>query len=190
MKNNTWVIKGLVLGAVFFIAVLLVKPVGVSTQFSVLSGILHSALQDSVIVEDSESASGYSSTNKYYNKDGGKIAKSIQNPWNYDFVFVLFIPVGGFLAYRLGNKKHTNGETSTIQNSSLPVKDTIKQYALAFIGGFILLYGARMAGGCTSGHMMSGMMQGSISGYIFAAAVFAIAIPTAFIMNKISKGRL
>ncbi|WP_300643307.1 YeeE/YedE thiosulfate transporter family protein [uncultured Helicobacter sp.] len=27
------------------------------------------------------------------------------------------------------------------------------------LGGFLLLYGARMAGGCTSGHMMSGIMQ-------------------------------
>ena len=32
---------------------------------------------------------------------------------------------------------------------------------------------------------MSGMMQGSVSGYVFAAAVFATAIPTAIIVKKI-----
>ncbi|MDU1312276.1 MULTISPECIES: hypothetical protein [Clostridium] len=44
-----------------------------------------------------------------------------------------------------------------------------------------------MADGCTSGHMMSGMMQGSISGYVFAISVFATAIPTAIIVKKIKK---
>jgi hypothetical protein len=28
-----------------------------------------------------------------------------------------------------------------------------------FFGGFILLYGAKMAGGCTGGHILSGSMQ-------------------------------
>ncbi len=56
---------------------------------------------------------------------------------------------------------------------------------LPFIGGILLLFGARMAGGCTSGHMMSGMMQSSVSGYVFAASVFIVAIPTALIITKI-----
>ncbi len=190
MKNNGWIYKGLTLGVVFFIAILLVKPVGVSTQFSVLSGIIHSALQDSVIVEDSENASGYSSTNAYYDKDDGKIARAIQNPWNYDFVFVIFIPIGGFIGYTVVKKKRDKSEHETNKGSSLSFKSALMHYGLSFLGGFILLYGARMAGGCTSGHMMSGMMQGSISGYIFAASVFAIAIPTAFLVNSISKRRV
>lgn len=36
-----WIKKALALGGVFFLAILLVKPIGVSTQFSVLSGIFH-----------------------------------------------------------------------------------------------------------------------------------------------------
>jgi len=32
--------------------------------------------------------------------------------------------------------------------------------------------------------MMSGMMQTSISGYLFALAAFAIAVPTAIIIYK------
>ena len=49
-----------------------------------------------------------------------------------------------------------------------------KRYVAAFAGGFVVLYGARLAGGCTSGHMMSGMMQTALSGYIFAAGVLAV----------------
>jgi len=59
-----------------------------------------------------------------------------------------------------------------------------KRYAAVFISGFVVLYGARLAGGCTSGHMMSGMMQTAVSGYIFTAAAFAAAVTTALIMFK------
>ena len=59
-----------------------------------------------------------------------------------------------------------------------------KRYLVAFVGGFIVLYGARLAGGCTSGHMMSGMMQTSLSGYIFAAGAFATAIPVALMTYR------
>ena len=31
---------------------------------------------------------------------------------------------------------------------------------------------------------MSGIMQGSISGYLFAAAVFSVAIPTAVLVHR------
>ena len=55
---------------------------------------------------------------------------------------------------------------------------------MAFLGGFIVLYGARLAGGCTSGHMMSGMMQTAVSGYVFAAGAFAAALPVAIMMYK------
>jgi hypothetical protein len=43
----------------------------------------------------------------------------------------------------------------------------------AFFGGFILIFGARMAGGCTSGHVISGGMQLAFSSLLFALFVFA-----------------
>lgn len=58
------------------------------------------------------------------------------------------------------------------------------RYAMAFVGGFVVLYGARLAGGCTSGHMMSGMMQTALSGYVFAAGAFLAAIPTAMLIYR------
>jgi uncharacterized membrane protein YedE/YeeE len=60
----------------------------------------------------------------------------------------------------------------------------ILRYSLAFIGGVLILWGARLAGGCTSGHMMSGIMQTAMSGYVFAIAVFLAAIPTAILLYK------
>ena len=49
----------------------------------------------------------------------------------------------------------------------------------AFAGGFLILFGARLAGGCTSGHVLSGVSQLAISGMVFAAGVFASGIVVA-----------
>ncbi len=43
--------------------------------------------------------------------------------------------------------------------------------AWALVGGFVLIFGARMAGGCTSGHILSGGMQLAVSSLLFMAFV-------------------
>jgi uncharacterized protein len=48
-----------------------------------------------------------------------------------------------------------------------------KRLIYAFTGGFLLLFGARLAGGCTSGHIISGGMQLSFSSLLFAVFTFA-----------------
>lgn len=187
MKTNDWIKKAVAMGAIFFFAVLLVKPIGVSTQFSVLSGIFHSALDADVITENPERKTGYESANAYYDKGDGKLAQSIQNPWNYDFVFVLAIPAGAYLAYALSGKRRSRmsdvGDPEPAERVP-EQKGFFRQYLPSFCGGFIILFGARMADGCTSGHMMSGIMQGSVSGYLFAAAAFAVAIPLAVWLGR------
>lgn len=193
-KNQKWIKHGLILGLAFFLAIFLVKPIGVSTQFSVASGMLHTLIDPSVIEEDSTRDSGYRSSNAYYDKDEGKLAANIKNPINYDFIFVLAIPLGAFIGYLLFDKKKKLDTKSNAQLEQIPgipsQKQSTKTYLPGFISGFLIVYGARMADGCTSGHMMSGIMQGSISGFIFMISVFALAIPTAlFIGNKaLAKG--
>lgn len=192
MKKNKWIVGALLLGLSFFISAYIVKPIGVSTQFSVLSGIIHSSIDKDVIKEDSERKSGYISTNEYYDKSEGSLAKSIKNPFNYDFIFVLAIPLGSYAGYLLLRRKEyiskedDEDEENNIENTcQIENKGFIRTYMPSFLGGALLLFAARMADGCTSGHMMSGMMQGSFSGYVFAIAVFATAIPTAIIVKKI-----
>lgn len=48
----------------------------------------------------------------------------------------------------------------------------------SFIGGALLLFGARMAGGCTSGHILSGGMQLALSSLLFAGVVFLAFLTT------------
>lgn len=54
----------------------------------------------------------------------------------------------------------------------------------SFIGGFLLITGARMAGGCTSGHIISGGMQLALSSWIFAAVVFGSFLLTGRLFYK------
>jgi hypothetical protein len=56
-----------------------------------------------------------------------------------------------------------------------------KRYTVAFIGGFIMLVGARIADGCTSGHGLSGMAQLSVGSTVAVAAMFAGGIATAML---------
>ena len=52
--------------------------------------------------------------------------------------------------------------------------------SLTFLGGAVLLFGARLAGGCTSGHSLSGGLQLAVSSWIFTASMFAAGVATAF----------
>ncbi|HCY40577.1 MAG TPA: transporter [Prolixibacteraceae bacterium] len=59
-----------------------------------------------------------------------------------------------------------------------------KRIIWAFVGGFIMLIGARMAGGCTSGHVISGGMQIAASSLLFGAFVFAGLLITGKLFYK------
>jgi hypothetical protein len=184
-KQWNWKVSGAALGFAFLLAVVLVKPIGVSTQFVILNGIVWDLFSSEVVVEDVKAPTGYSSTNPYLNKSGGKYAKSIANPLNYSFVFVFSMFLGGFLAYRLQAAKTDKKKliAPEVWRSKFGSSSS-KRYLVTFVGGVLVLFGARLAGGCTSGHMMSGMMQTSLSGYLFAMGAFGLAVPVAILMYK------
>lgn len=55
---------------------------------------------------------------------------------------------------------------------------------VAFLGGFVMLIGARIAGGCTSGHGISGIAQLSVGSMLAVAAMFAGGILTARVITR------
>ena len=178
-----WFKGGILLGLVFLLTVLLVKPIGVSTQFVILDGVIWNLFSRDLIQENADSKSGFSSRNAYLNKGGGKYAKSVANPLNYSFIFVLSMILGTFLSAR------TKGPNPTALDRVAPEiwrqrfgEQSAKRHVATFIGGMVVLFGARLAGGCTSGHMMSGIMQTSVSGYLFALGAFLAAVPVAMII--------
>ncbi|KAK4040740.1 hypothetical protein C8A01DRAFT_35209 [Parachaetomium inaequale] len=53
-----------------------------------------------------------------------------------------------------------------------PVTEVAISPARSALGGFMIVFGSRMAGGCTSGHGISGLSLMSISSFLTAAATF------------------
>jgi hypothetical protein len=59
---------------------------------------------------------------------------------------------------------------------------TAWRFAAAFGGGALMMFGARLAQGCTSGHGISGALQLAVSSWLFIAVMFAVAVGTAFLL--------
>ena len=100
-------------------------------------------------------------------------------PWfEWQFALVLMLPVGAWLASRMSKSSFTEHVPELWKWRF--GESRAKRYAFAFLGGAILLFGARLAGGCTSGHGISGSLQLAVSSWTFVAATFAGGIASAF----------
>ena len=59
-----------------------------------------------------------------------------------------------------------------------------KRMVAAFVGGALAMYGARMAGGCTSGNGISQGLQLAVVGWTFLAVMFVSGLATTFILFR------
>jgi uncharacterized protein len=59
-----------------------------------------------------------------------------------------------------------------------------KRMGAAFFGGALMMFGARMAQGCTSGHGISGALQFAVSSWLFLPVMFAAAVLTALTLYR------
>lgn len=59
----------------------------------------------------------------------------------------------------------------------------------SFIAGFMLIFGARLAGGCNAGHILSGGSQLAVSGIVFAVVALGTGMITGrfFYKKKVRK---
>lgn len=156
-----WWAGGLGIGVVLILAVALVQPIGVSTQYVVLDGVLLHQILPEVAAQSPYLVS---------TADGWTLL-------NYEFFFVIGIPIGAFLASLATKRFSTRLVPVEWAHRFGPIPG--RRLVWSFIGGFILLFGARFGGGCTSGHMISGVSQLAVSSLIFSAALFVSAIMTA-----------
>ncbi len=166
----SWKVAGVMVGLLLILATALVKPLGVSTQYVVTDGvILHSA------------APALAESNEYLSKYGDK------DDWGigYGWMLVIGMFIGGGIS-ALVTRRFRNRDKQSLPSmwSSEFGESTPKRLLHAFVGGGLLLFGARLAGGCTSGHVISGISQLTIGSFIFGIAVFASGILTARILYR------
>ena len=93
--------------------------------------------------------------------------------WDFSVAFMTGIPLGAFLSayFALGLKIEVVPDLWRARFGG----SIVKRMCAAFVGGAIMMFGARLAGGCTSGHGLSGTMQLSVSSWLFIIALAASA---------------
>ena len=97
----------------------------------------------------------------------------------WEFVFVVSAIVGGAIAAVTGGE-FANEWLPTMWKARFG--DSIALRAvIAFGGGILMAFGARLAGGCTSGHGISGTLQLNVASWITVVCFFiggiAVAMP-------------
>lgn len=139
-------------------------PIGISTSVSALSGeCLRPFLGDAGV-----------SANPYWKK----------TPWKIDYgaLFVLGTFLGAGVSALAGGSFRT-GMVPAVWKQAFGGA-VWKRGVGAFVGGALVMFGARLAGGCTSGHGISGSLQLALSSWVFFGALFASGILTARLLFR------
>jgi uncharacterized membrane protein YedE/YeeE len=158
-----WWGGGLALAGVLLLAVALAKPLGVSTQYvRAVGGVCELA------------SPGAGTENAYFR------AEKVQ--FGYEEMVVLGILPGAFLASLLAGRLRRRGAVPEPWRSRFGPSIPLRLVG-AFVGGVLLLFGARLAGGCTSGHVLSGVSQMAASSLVFAVAAFGAGVVAARLLH-------
>jgi len=140
------------------------KPIGASSFYATLAGFIGKLV-----------AKRHTESLAYFKTNPPRI--------DWSLLFVTSIIVGGFIA------AWTGGE---IRNEWLHPMwvdrfgDSIALRGLiGFAGGVLMAFGARLAGGCTSGHGISGTLQLNVGSWLTAICMFTAGIATAMLLYTV-----
>jgi hypothetical protein len=109
----------------------------------------------------------------------GKVSDYFKKDWkerSWSLIFLLGLIVGGFIAINylstnttinlnpktiedLANLGFTNAGSSFVPNEIFSIENmlTLKGFSILLIAGILIGFGTRYAGGCTSGHAITGL---------------------------------
>jgi hypothetical protein len=160
-----WVpyLAGLGIGVLSWVVFAVVAtPIGVTTALSQLAGGVTSLAVGREAVE----------ANAYWT----------QHPFRLDYggLFLLGILLGAFASALSSRSFHLDRIPAVWKERFGTSRG--KRYVVAFAGGMVAMYGARMAGGCTSGNGISQGLQLAVVGWTFLAAMFVSGAVTALLL--------
>ena len=151
-----WWLGGLLLGLIMVLAVGLKKPLGVSTQFVIVESIgLHQVAPE-------------------YAENHPVLKTEKYTKLGYGFWLDVGLFAGALIA-AIAVRRWKLRATTIWWQASHGSKIWARLLA-GFIGGFLILLGARMAHGCTSGQFASGWAQLSFSVVPFTIGMFVAGI--------------
>ena len=131
------------------------KYLGASTTFVRAAGLL-----------ESTGAGEHVENNTYYQSENVRV--------DWQFMVVVGILIGACAA-SMTDRSFKVESVPPIWSNRFGNKVVVRATG-AFLGGIVAMFGARLAGGCPSGHGLSGLMQLSISGFIAMASFFGAGI--------------
>lgn len=139
------------------------KCLGASTTFVRAAGLIEKTV-----------AKDHVANNPYFQ------SKKVKIDWQ--FMLVVGILIGAFAASMI-DKSFKVESVPPIWSDRFGNQLAVRAIG-AFLGGILAMFGARLAGGCPSGHGLSGLMQLSISGFIAMAGFFGAGILIAHLVYK------
>lgn len=142
------------------------KPIGITTAFEHTAALAQKAADPQV-----------EQTNEYFPAK----AKEGRSPRiGFEWMLVLGVFLGAMLSsYFSGDRPRTTVPDLWHQRFG---GGAAKRYIFAFLGGAVMMFGARLAQGCTSGHGISGTLQLALSSWAFIILAFLVGTATAFLM--------
>lgn len=168
IRTMHWLPSGLLLGGLLLVAVYAMTPLGVSTQYSRAVGGVCSLV-----------APAAAEANPYF--------QNVKLSFGYSEMVVIGIPLGA-LAVAVLLRRRTSEAVPDPWRARFGPSRALR-FSAAFVGGFLLLFGARLAGGCTSGHVLSGVSQLAVSSILFAAVAFGTGVLAARAMYSTRPSR-
>lgn len=107
----------------------------------------------------------------------------------WEWMLVVGVFVGSLLSARFMKRLRRATQEATQESSSVPPVWAARfgpsvplRLAGAFAGGMLLIIGARLARGCTSGHGITGALQLAAASWLFISVAFVVAAATAFVL--------
>jgi uncharacterized membrane protein YedE/YeeE len=93
------------------------------------------------------------------------------------------IVLGAFISMRLSGTRRSG--MSPVWHRAVGIRSFPARAAMAFAGGFVMVLGARIADGCTTGHGISGVAQLAVGSMVAVAAMFTGGIAVAMLMKRV-----
>lgn len=141
------------------------KPIGITTAFEYTAAITEHAAAPQVT--------------QPYLEAKAKDNTSPKIDWEWMLVVGVFI--GAYLSSTMSGDRAPEEKVPPLWRSRFGASPAVR-YAGAFFGGLVMMLGARIAQGCTSGHAISGVLQLALASWIFAPVTFASGIAVAFLV--------
>ncbi|QDU35990.1 putative inner membrane protein [Maioricimonas rarisocia] len=142
-------------------------PLGITTAFEHTAALIIQGISPE-----------FADSNSYYQEESPKIG--------WEWMLVLGVFIGSLIS------SITSGDRERITVPPMWARRFGSSAALrltvAFFAGALMMFGARLASGCTSGHGISGNLQLAASSWLFSIIFFAVAILTAFLVYGRKEG--